>query len=160
MRKILIFLLSVVFVNFSFASSADLIEKANNRISDLKTELSQKIGERGAAYQIAGGFSVNSDTIELNAYIVPKAGESMVNRFEIKEVRSRADFNQLVKRTANIPKSPFLSKTKQHAINIALVIGAAMFAIMVHPSSRRTKKAKKTKRVENSKIEEENSRAA
>lgn len=160
MRKILIFLLTVVIVNLSFASSADLLEKVNGRMAELKSELAQKIGESGNSYQVAGGFSVNMDTIEVNAYIVGQSGEKMINRFEIKEVRSRADFNQLISRTSNIPESPFLNKTKQHAVNLALIIGAVMFAMIIHPSSRKNKKVKNNKKTENKKIEEENSRAA
>ena len=160
MKKILIFLLTVVIANLSFASSVDLIEKANSRIDDLKSELAQKIGDSGNGYQIAGGFSVNGDNIELKAYIVGQTGEKIINRFEIKEVRNRADFNQLISRTSNIPDASFFSKTKQHAVNLALLIGVVMFAMMMHLSSRKKKTVKNNKKAEKNKYEEENSKAA
>lgn len=148
MKKSLIFLLMVVLNSFIFASSADLISKVNVRIGELESELTKNLKENGISYQVAGGFTVNGESIEVSAYAVPKTGETLVKKFEIKELRGREDFSKLISRSSQLPKTSFVDKAKQYGSHMALILGALVLAMLAHPSIRRNRRKNRVREIE------------
>jgi hypothetical protein len=156
MRKIAVMILLVLSTTFIFASSAELVEKINKRVENLKQELNGELGKNGISYQVAGSFTVEENSIKIEAYVVPNAGEQLLNKFSITELRERRNLENLIKRESNFPKSESPVSSRGVMETLAFLITAAMFVFMFKSvySRRREKKIKNSIVAETEKTED------
>ncbi len=153
MKKIVVMILMVLSTTFIFASSADLIEKINIKVENLKQELNGELGKNGMNYQIAGSFSVDGESIKIEAYAVPNIGESLVSRLSITEIRDRNNLENLIKRESAIPKSETPSNTRGILETLAMLTAVTMLGFIFNKMYTRRKEKEI---VESAKAESEN----
>ncbi len=152
MRKALLFLVMILSISFIFASSADSVEKINNKVDNLKKELQGELKKNGMNYEIAGSFSVDAENIKIEAYVVPNAGEKLIGKLNIIEIRDRNNLENVIRRESSLPKSsvPISSRSLMETIaliGVAVLLGALLNRIY---KKRKEKEAASKKEIENS----------
>lgn len=159
MRKIVVMILMVLSTTFMFASSAELIEKVNKRVEGLKQELNSELEKNGISYQTAGSFTVEENSIKLEVYAIPNAGEKLITGYSITELRDRNNLENLIKRETTLPKSesPLNSKGVMEAL--AILISAVMLGYISKTVYNR-KREKNKKESANVKIENKEDKKA
>lgn len=151
MRKALLFLVMILSISFIFASSADSVEKINNKVDNLKKELQGELKKNGMNYEIAGSFSVDAENIKIEAYVVPNAGEKLIGKLNIIEIRDRNNLENVIRRESSLPKSSVPISSRSLMETIALIVVAVLLGVLLNRiyKKRKEKEAASKKEIEN-----------
>lgn len=152
MRKALLFLVMILSISFIFASSADSIEKINKKVENLQKELQGELKKNGMTYEVAGSFSVESENIKIEAYAVPRAGEKLIGKLNIIEIRERNNLEDVIKRESSLPKSSVSSGSEGLMKTIELISVAVLLGMLLKRvyNRRKEKEEAAKKEIENS----------